>query len=175
MLVNMILACNQLCFFIRSEKNGFGTKVSFRSKPPLLKLDQDKVTALAHHRPQLCAVDEHLPVMNNLFVQWVTICSAVIRRSVPWVTTGFLKQHKKRTHCESFGRSWIHKTVDIGQFFRTRAARDAQGINIALHCKEFTQPKFIEGTRMIRNIPGNDLRWSRTGHGRLRGSWFALH
>ena len=48
-----------------------------------LDLNQEEVTVAAHHRPQVCAVDEHLPPpMNSRFVQWETICSAAIRQCV---------------------------------------------------------------------------------------------
>ena len=38
----------------------------------------------------------------------------------------------------------LSKTVDVGQFSRTRAVCDARGRNIALYCKEFYKPRSIE-------------------------------
>ena len=56
MLVHVMLACNQLCWFF-GEKIGSRTTCRLRLKHSTLELNQEEVTALAHHRPQVWAVE----------------------------------------------------------------------------------------------------------------------
>ena len=59
MLVNLVLACNQLCLFFRSEK-WIRHKIPVQLPISHSDLNQEESTALAHHRPQIGAVDAHL-------------------------------------------------------------------------------------------------------------------
>ena len=52
-VVKISLACN--------EKIGYRTSCQLSFKHSTPELNQEEVTASAHHRPQVCAVDEHLP------------------------------------------------------------------------------------------------------------------
>ena len=47
-------------FVFRSEKSGSKNKMSVTIQTCSLKLNQEEVAAFAHHRPQVCAVEEHL-------------------------------------------------------------------------------------------------------------------
>ena len=46
-----------LCFF--AVKNGIQNKMPDKIQTSSLELNQEEVTAVAHHRPQVCAMDEH--------------------------------------------------------------------------------------------------------------------
>ena len=46
------------------------------------------------------------------------------------------------------------KTVAVGQFFRTRVVCDVRERNTAPYCKTIAKPRSIQGSRMVRNIPG---------------------
>ena len=87
MLVNMILACNQFRFFQKKKKkrnDELDREQDVEIQTSTLRLNEEQVIALAHHRPQIGAVDEHVLHVNSRFVQWVTIDSAAIRRFMPW-------------------------------------------------------------------------------------------
>ena len=40
----------------------------------ILESNQEEVRALAHHKPQFCAVDDHLPHHKHQFVPWASMC-----------------------------------------------------------------------------------------------------
>ena len=55
----MILACNQLCMF--SKKTWIQNKMPVEIHTSILEVNQEEVTALAHHTHQVCAVGDHMP------------------------------------------------------------------------------------------------------------------
>ena len=60
MLVNMISACNQLLFFLFCSAVRIRNKMPVQIRTSTLELNQAQVTALAHHKPQVCAVGDRL-------------------------------------------------------------------------------------------------------------------
>ena len=51
----------QSTLFTFTTNNWIQNKISVRIQASTLDLNREEVTALAHHRPQDCAVGEHLP------------------------------------------------------------------------------------------------------------------
>ena len=60
MLVNLVLACNPLGLFFSMWKKRIQNKMPVRIATSILKLNQQKVTVLVHHEPQVCAVGDPL-------------------------------------------------------------------------------------------------------------------
>ena len=54
MLGIMILACSELCLFF-AVKIGYRTRCQLKIETSILEMNQEDVTALAHHEPQVCA------------------------------------------------------------------------------------------------------------------------
>ena len=125
-------------FSFRSEM-WIQNNMSVRIQASSLDLNQEEVTAMAHHRPHVCAVDEHLPNMNSRFVQCMTVCSAAICLFVPWVATYArlepqkeqVKQPPEPTQQElavkASQQPGFRSTVDVGRFFKTRLVCDDYG------------------------------------------------
>ena len=85
--------------------------------------------------------------MNSRFVQWVTTCSAAIRWFVLWDNVlleskkELLKEPPEPTQRELVVKAsrWFSKTVDVGQFLRTRSLCDAHGRSTEPDCKKQTK------------------------------------
>ena len=60
MLVKIVLACNQLRIFVEM-KNWIQKKMPDQLPISHLELHKEEVTAVAHHKPQVCAADDRLP------------------------------------------------------------------------------------------------------------------
>ena len=59
MLVNVMLACTiKLCLSLATEK-WIQNKMPVQIDTAILELNQEEVTALAHHKPKVCAVGDH--------------------------------------------------------------------------------------------------------------------
>ena len=59
MLVNMIKACNKLCLLCE-VKTWIQNKMPVQIDTTIAELSQEEVTALTHHKPQVCALCDHL-------------------------------------------------------------------------------------------------------------------
>ena len=132
----------------------------------LQRFDQKKVTALAHHKPQVCAGDDHLPHHEH------SIC-AVGDHVLPESKKEQVKTPEPTQQefvVKASQEAGFSKTVDIGQCFRKRVVCYARGRSIAPYFKEFTKPRCIEGSRMIRTTSWTNQSWSRSSCLRLRGS-----
>ena len=145
-LVNMILACFRICFFL-GVKIGSGSRCQFRFAPPLSKLNQEEVTAWAYHRPQVCAVDEQLPTMSRRLVQ-PTQQDLVVKASQETV---FLKKI----------RCWSINSSERDQC--------AMLMEKSLHRIANNFPN--QDPSNVRNIPGR----TRSVRFRLRGSRSHVH
>ena len=66
MLVHTVLACNQLCLFFAVQR-WIQHKIPVQLPITNNDLNQEEVTATAHHRPQVCAVGEHVPYHEQSF------------------------------------------------------------------------------------------------------------
>ena len=109
------------------------------------------------------------PTMKSRFVQLVTICSTAIRQFVPWVGDHvLLESSKERVQktpeptqqelvVEASKEAVSSKTVDVGQFFRTRPICNAHGRSTTPCCKKNTRSiiKIFAGSSTIsRHIQG---------------------
>ena len=111
---------------------------------PFPELDQEVITAPAHHRPQVCAVDEHLP-HHEMSIRVVGDHLLCCKPPVCALGDQVLLESKKEQVKEppeptqelvvkASQEAGLSNTVDVGQFFRTRGVCDAHGRSTAPCC-----------------------------------------
>ena len=89
LLVNMLLACNQLCLVCFSQRQiGFGMKSQYRLRPPSSNCIRKK--------------SRHYPTTSHKFVQWVTI---ELRVRTSRKQLGLVQFFRTRPRCNADGRS----------------------------------------------------------------------
>ena len=132
------------------------TKYQFRFTPPAPELNQQEATALARHRPQVCAADAHFlhheasirAVGDHLPHNNPPLC-AVGDHVNPESKKEQVKQPPEPMQQEivlkANQEAGFPETVDVCQFFTTRPVCDAHGRSTAPHCKHFIKPRSVEG------------------------------
>ena len=141
-----------------------------------VELNEEEITTLAHHKPQVCAVGKHVcPTMNSRFVKWLTICPAAINMFVPWVTTCFLSQRKNRwqNHLNQRTRNLLWKLLkkkdsQTETMSVNSSEQDWYAMLTEKHCavlQRIWQTKTYRSIREHLKYPG---RTSRSGRFRLR-------
>ena len=145
MLVNMVLACNPLSLFFAVNKC-IQNKMSVWIQTSTLGLHQEEVTAVAHHRPHACAVDEHklhreLSIRaadDQLLFCNPPVCAVgdhVLLESKKAQVKEPLEPAQQELVVKACQEAGFSETVDVVQLFRTRLVCDAHGRRAAPYCK----------------------------------------
>ena len=138
MLVNMILECNQL-FRIQNKK-------SVKIQTSYLELTLEEVTALAHHRPQVCAAQDHLlsheqssRAVGDHLLRCNPPIGAVCDHVLPESNTDPVEELPDTTQQElavTASEEAGSEKMDVGQFFRTIQVCDSHGRSTAPYWNE---------------------------------------
>ena len=130
MRVNTVLACNHFCLFWTLKTDPAQDAIQIPDSHN--DLNQEDVTALGHHGPQVCAVGDHLPhhepsncAVSDLSLLCNLPVCAVADHVLPESKEEQVEKPLEPTQQElvviaSEGAGFSN-TVDDGQFFRTRA------------------------------------------------------